>query len=176
MIQIVKQPIDEAALLESVRDPRCGAVVLFVGTTRQFTAGQETRKLVYECFETMASKELGRLRDEALERWPIVHCAIVHRVGTVPLSESSIAVAVSSPHRPEAFQAAQWLMDQIKKSVPIWKQEHGPDGTQQWIHPGVETEKQAATAASVAPSGDRSLSDSDSPANSPPTTGRSPSP
>ena len=142
MIHIVNQPIDEAALLETVRDPKCGAIVLFVGTTRQFTEDRETRELAYECFVELARKELERLRDAASERWPIGNCAIVHRVGIVPLAESSIAVAVSSPHRRDAFRAAEWLMDQIKQSVPIWKQEHWADGTQQWIHPGVETDTQ----------------------------------
>ena len=78
---------------------------------------------------------MEQLRDQAVEKWPILQCSIVHRVGRVELGESSIAVAVSTPHREASFQAAQWLVDSLKKQVPIWKREHWADGTQEWVHP-----------------------------------------
>lgn len=135
MIEITETTIDEAAVLNSVRSNGAGACILFVGTTRQFTDGRETTKLVYECYREMAIKKLTELHDAACSKWPIESCSIVHRVGTVAIGESSIAVAVSTPHRVDSFAAAQWLMDTIKKEVPIWKQENWSDGPSEWIHP-----------------------------------------
>ncbi len=68
-------------------------------------------------------------------QWPLVGCALVHRLGEVGLGEASVAVAVSSPHRRDAFAAAEWLMDRLKQEVPIWKQEHWADGSSEWVHP-----------------------------------------
>ena len=135
MIEITTQPIETDAVLKSVQSDLAGASVLFVGTTRQFTHGRETEKLDYECYEKMAVKKMNQVRDRASEKWPISECSIVHRVGTVELGESSIAIAVSAPHRAAAFEAAQWLVDTMKKEVPIWKREHWADGSQQWVHP-----------------------------------------
>lgn len=135
MIKIVTDPIDSAAVLRAVESTQAGASVLFVGSTRQYTGEQETLTLFYECYETMAVKQLARLRDQAQERWPIVHCAIVHRVGEVALGETSVAVAVSAPHRVASFEAAQWLMDSLKRDVPIWKREVWADGREEWVHP-----------------------------------------
>jgi molybdopterin synthase catalytic subunit len=78
---------------------------------------------------------MHQLRDQAQSRWPIIECSIVHRVGSVKPGESSIAVAVSTPHREASFQATQWLVDTLKKQVPIWKREHWADGSQDWVHP-----------------------------------------
>ena len=109
-----------------------GAVVLFLGTTRQFTAGRETASLDYECYADMARRKLEELETQARERWPLVGCAIVHRVGHVPLGDASVAIAVSSPHRREAFEAGQWLIDTLKQIVPIWKREHTDEGAD-WV-------------------------------------------
>lgn len=135
MIEITSDPIDTSALLESVSSPTCGAAVLFVGTTRQFTEGRETEKLAYECYQPMALQKLNQLRDRAMQKWDIQNCAIVHRIGVVEVEAASIAVAVSSPHRVASFEAASWIMDRLKKDVPIWKQEHWADGDRQWVHP-----------------------------------------
>ena len=135
MIQLTTDPIDAAGLLDRAQQPEAGAVVLFLGITRQFTAGRQTVELVYEAYHTMAEKELAKLEAEARRRWPLVECAIVHRLGEVPLSEASVAVAASSPHRGDAFDAARWLIDTLKESVPIWKQERWADGAARWIHP-----------------------------------------
>jgi molybdopterin synthase catalytic subunit len=139
MIEITSNPINTQVLLESVSSPTCGAAVLFVGTTRQFTDGRETEKLAYECYQPMAIKKLNELREAALEKWKIENCSIVHRIGIVQLEAASIAVAVSSPHRVASFEAASWIMDRLKKDVPIWKQEHWADGDRHWVHP--ENEK-----------------------------------
>src|SRR5262245_19543609 len=123
MIELTAEPIDVSSVLARVQRPEAGAVVLFLGVTRQFTAGRETVELAYEAYREMAEKELARLEREACQRWPIAACALVHRTGVVPVSEPSVAVAVSSPHRDAAFEAARWLIDTLKESVPIWKQE-----------------------------------------------------
>lgn len=135
MIQLTDEPIDVPALLQHVQRPEAGAVVLFLGTTRQFTAGRETASLAYEAYREMALKELERLEREARERWSLVACGIVHRLGDVPLTEASVAIAVSSPHRASAFEAGEWLIDTLKESVPIWKQERWADGAAAWVHP-----------------------------------------
>jgi molybdopterin synthase catalytic subunit len=135
MIEITHQPIETNKVLASVYSEQAGASVMFVGTTRRFTGDKETLKLDYECYEQMAIKKIQQLRDEAVERWPIQECSIVHRVGTVELGEASIAVAVSTPHRVASFEAAQWLVDSLKKQVPIWKREHWADGSLEWVHP-----------------------------------------
>jgi molybdopterin synthase catalytic subunit len=146
MIEITRKPIDTDAILRSVQDERCGASVLFLGTTRAVTDGQRTQSLEYECYEAMATSMLKDLTEQAQRRWPIVHCSIVHRIGAVEIGAASIAIAVSSPHRASAFAAGQWLIDTIKASVPIWKKELWADGRQSWQHPGsFETRAQRAT-------------------------------
>ena len=85
----------------------------------------------------MAEKKLAELEAEARRRWPLVGCAIVHRLGRVELGEASVAVAVSTPHRQAAFEAGKWLIDTLKENVPIWKKENWADGTTEWVHPGL---------------------------------------
>jgi molybdopterin synthase catalytic subunit len=138
MIDLTHDRIDAAALLDQVTSPDAGAVVLFVGTTREFTRGRQTASLDYECYDEMARKTLTDLERMARERWPIVDCAIVHRLGHVPLAEASVVIAVSSAHRSDAFDAGRWLIDTIKEEVPIWKKENWADGTTEWVHPGTD--------------------------------------
>lgn len=151
MIEITEHPIDEASVLASVKSDQAGAVVLFLGTTREFTAvgksNKQTVRLEYECYREMALKEIEALAAEARQRWSLIKLAIVHRIGEVPLGETSVAIAVSSGHRPAAFDAGRWLIDTLKEQVPIWKKENWADGTQDWVHPGLlaaETEKGSA--------------------------------
>jgi molybdopterin synthase catalytic subunit len=110
---------------------------LFLGTTREFTRGRRTQSLDYECYPEMAEKKLAELEAEARRRWPLTGCSIVHRLGHLELGEASIAIAVSSPHRHDAFAAGQWLIDTIKEVVPIWKCENWADGSREWVHPGL---------------------------------------
>jgi molybdopterin synthase catalytic subunit len=138
MIDIITTPIDTDAVLRRLASPDAGAVVLFLGTTRRFTEGRETASLDYECFAEMARDKLAELEAEARARWPLVACAIVHRVGHLEIGEASVAVAVSSAHRQTAFEAGQWLIDTLKQVVPIWKKENWTDGASGWVHPGLE--------------------------------------
>jgi molybdopterin synthase catalytic subunit len=135
MIEITTQPIDQARVLADVQSPAAGAVVLFLGSTRETTHGRTTASLDYECYPEMAERKLAELEAEARKRWPIIHCVIVHRVGHLEIGEVSVAVAVSTPHRDDAFHAGRWLIDTIKQEVPIWKRENWADGTTEWVHP-----------------------------------------
>lgn len=137
MIEIVTEPIDPAGLLAEVASPQAGAVVLFLGTARELTGDRRTASLDYECYPAMAREKLAQLEAEARRRWPLVGCAIVHRVGHLDIGEASVAVAVSTAHRQAAFEAGQWLIDTLKEVVPIWKKENWTDGESQWVHPGL---------------------------------------
>jgi molybdopterin synthase catalytic subunit len=136
MIQLTDSPIDTAALVDSARHPNAGAVVLFLGTTRELTDGRQTVALDYEAYREMAEQKLVELEAEARRRWPVIECIVVHRLGRVPLAEASVAIVVSTPHRRDAFAAGEWLIDTLKRDVPIWKREQWSDGTTEWVHPG----------------------------------------
>ena len=133
MIRLTTERIDTDAVLRSVLNNAAGAAVLLVGTAREFTAGRQTSSLEYECYPEMAEKKLAELLASASQRWPLIQTTIVHRLGHLELGESSVAVAVSTAHRREAFEAAQWIMDQLKEIVPIWKKENWADGSSQWV-------------------------------------------
>ncbi|MFO0943371.1 MAG: molybdenum cofactor biosynthesis protein MoaE [Pirellulales bacterium] len=177
LVELTQQAIDVQRLLRAVSHPDAGGEVLFLGTTRRFTAagsacrcsvvesvadsdanydavhqlaklsvsselapkpnsvGSITEYLVYEAHETMALKQMNQLARQAAERWPLKAVAIVHRLGKVCPEEASIAIAVCSPHRSEAYEASRWLIDSIKHDVPIWKQEHFADSSSSWVHP-----------------------------------------
>lgn len=122
-------------MLRAARQPAAGAVVLFLGVTREFTDDRQTVDLLYDAYRPMAERELAKLEAAARSRWPLVECQIAHRLGRVPLSEASVAIVVSSPHRRDALDAGGWLIDRLKETVPIWKQEQFADGTTQWVHP-----------------------------------------
>ena len=139
MIELTREPIDTNRILARISSTQAGAVVLFLGTVRELTGERRTLALDYEGYPEMAEKKLAELEAEARRRWPIIHCALVHRLGHLELGETSVAVAVSTPHRRDSFLAGQWLIDTLKEVVPIWKQEHWADGTKEWVHPGLNT-------------------------------------
>ncbi len=116
-VRVTGEPLDVAAVSAAVRDPRAGAVVVFEGVTR------EVGELEYEAYEEMALERLRRIGEEEAERHGLCAVALEHRVGTVPLSEPSVLVAASAPHRGEAFHGARALIDRIKTEAPIWKLE-----------------------------------------------------
>ena len=141
MITLTHDPIDYQALTESVRSNHSGAVVLFLGTVRELTGGRRTVALDYEGYPQMAEVKLAELEASARSRWPIDRVGIVHRLGHLELGEISVAVAVSCPHRQQAFEAGKFLIDELKVSVPIWKKENWDDGSTEWVHPGGEMSK-----------------------------------
>lgn len=138
MIELTRDVIDTQAVLDRAGSPAAGAVVLFLGTTRAVTAGKETESLDYDSYGLMAERKLAELESEARDRWPILKCEIVHRLGHLEIGEASVAIAVSTPHRVAAFEAGQWLIDTIKEVVPIWKKENWSDGTTEWVHPELD--------------------------------------
>jgi len=122
-LRITFAPIDEAALLaERSVASGMGAVVSFVGLVRGTESGVAIRGLEYESFERMAQRQFGLLFDELAKRWPIESVRLVHRVGVVKVNEPSLWVEIVAPHRGEAFAACRWLIDEMKRVVPIWKQ------------------------------------------------------
>ncbi len=136
MIQLTNEPIDTAEIADQARSANAGAIVLFLGTTREFTGDRQTVALSYEAYREMAERRLAELEAEVRRRWPVIECIIVHRLGVVLPTESSVAIAVSTPHRADAFAAGQWLIDSLKADVPIWKREQWSDGKSEWVHPG----------------------------------------
>lgn len=118
MIGITEQPIDIVSVLASVSSDKAGAVVPFIGTVRK---EEGIAGLFYECHPEMARRMLEKICDEAIGKWPVEKISVHHRVGWVPVKEASIVIAVSAPHRQEAFEACWFLIEEIKKEVPIWK-------------------------------------------------------
>jgi molybdopterin synthase catalytic subunit len=136
MIEITQGPIDHASITDRVRSDQAGAVCSFLGTVREMTGARQTVSLDYEAYPSMALKSLTDLETEARARWPIQDLAIVHRVGHLDLGEISVVVAVSCPHRHQAFDACRWIIDTLKEVTPIWKKEVWADGSEEWVHPG----------------------------------------
>ena len=132
MFRVSRTPIALDRLVRAVRDPAAGAVVAFVGTTRNQNAGRRVIRLEYEAFTRMAVGEMRRLAERARRRWPLRQVAMVHRIGRVPVGQASVAIVVSAGHRAEAFAACHWLIDRLKEIVPIWKREHFRGG-KVWI-------------------------------------------
>lgn len=135
MIEITNERIDTETLLAHVNSSQSGAVVLFLGNTREFTGEKQTTLLSYECYESMAISKLNELRDHAMSNWNLLDVAVIHRIGVVDLGETSVAIAVASEHRVAAFEAGRWLIDTLKEQVPIWKKELWSDGSSEWVHP-----------------------------------------
>lgn len=132
LIEITGRPISVDRLLEAAADPRAGAVVLFLGVVRDHARGRRVRHLEYEAYEALARRELERIASAVRERWPVARIAIVHRTGRLRVGEASVAIAASAPHRPEAFEAARFAIDALKRTVPIWKKEVW-EGGEAWV-------------------------------------------
>jgi molybdopterin synthase catalytic subunit len=141
MIELTHEPIDHARLTERARRPGAGAVVTFLGTVRDLTDGRVTTALVYEAYPGMAEKQMAAIEQEARSRWRVGELIMVHRLGRLDVGEVSVAVAVSCPHRDDAFDACRYTIDRVKEVVPIWKQENWSDGTTEWVHPGAAPER-----------------------------------
>src|SRR5947209_1342684 len=107
-------------------------MVVFVGSVREMSEGKQVHFLEYEAYEPMALRKLEEVSDEAKARWPVLAIAIQHRVGRLEIGDDAVVVAVSCPHRAEAFEACRFVIDRLKEVVPIWKKEHG-EGGQVWV-------------------------------------------
>jgi len=133
-VRLTKERIDPAKVLKSVGDPGAGAVVMFLGTVRDNSEAGRVDKIEYEAYEPMAEKRLAETEADVMRRWPATaKMKIMHRVGRLSIGDISVAVAVSSPHRAEAFEACRHAIETIKHDVPIWKRERLADGREVWV-------------------------------------------
>ncbi len=134
MFAVVREPIDAGALAQRVRTDACGAAVTFAGVVREWSDDdRRVNGLSYEAHEAMALAEFERIAGEARERFGPCEIAVMHRVGELQIGEVAVAVAVASPHRAEAFDACEYVIDELKARAPIWKKEHYVDGSGEWI-------------------------------------------
>lgn len=154
---VTTEPIDPAALIGRVGDAEDGAVLLFLGIVRDHNEGRAVSGMEYEAYAEMAERELGRIGSEAAELLGTDRLAVVHRVGVLAIGETSVAIAVSSPHRQQAYAASRYVIEEIKKRLPVWKREHYLDGERSWLPghtPRPETVPQHPSAV-TAPDGGR---------------------
>ncbi|MDF2946880.1 MAG: molybdenum cofactor biosynthesis protein MoaE [Bacillales bacterium] len=138
--EITDKPIITQDIINKVVDRNAGAVTTFIGTVRELTKGKKTLFLIYEAYEKMAVKQLSRIGDEIIEKWPNAKVAITHRVGKLEITDIAVVIAVSTPHRKDAYDANEYAIERIKQIVPIWKKEHWEDG-ETWVGNQLETEQ-----------------------------------
>ena len=127
--EMTVEPIDVGAVARRIVLPECGATVTLDGYAREWTKGKRTLHLLYEAYPSMALREMQRLGREAHDRFDIAHIGIVHRTGRLEIGETSVVIAVSAPHRRAAFEACEWAIRELKRTVPIWKKEVFEDGS-----------------------------------------------
>ena len=130
--ELTTDPIDISSVARRIVPPECGATVTLDGYVRQTTRGRETLHLVYEAYEPMALKEMAKLITQAREQFEISNVGIVHRTGQLEIGETSVVISVAAPHRKAAFAACEWLIRELKRTVPIWKKEVYADG-EVWV-------------------------------------------
>ena len=133
--RLVREPIDAQALLGAVARPANGALLLFLGVVREVNDGRAVTGIEYSAYEAMADRELAAIASEAAERFATPDIAIEHRLGALELEEASVGIAVAHPHRGAAYEASRWMIEELKRRVPIWKRERYADGTREWVDP-----------------------------------------
>lgn len=126
--EITTEPLDVGEIARRIVPVNCGAIVTLDGFVRKFTKGRETEYLVYEAYQPMALKEMKKLVESAKKQFEIENIGIVHRLGKLEIGETSVVISVASPHRRAAFEACEWLIKELKRTVPIWKKEVYADG------------------------------------------------
>lgn len=137
--EIVKEPISVEQVMAKVIHPHAGAINIFTGIVRELTRGKKTLYLQYEAYVEMAEKKLAQIGDEIKKEWPDARVAITHRIGRLEISDIAVCIAVSTPHRPDAYAASRYAIERIKEIVPIWKKEFWEDG-EAWIGDQKETQ------------------------------------
>lgn len=130
--ELTTAPIDIGSAARRNVPEECGATVTLDGYVRRFTRGRETLYLEYEAYEPMAIKEMKKLIADARGRFEIASVGIIHRLGKLEIGETSVAITVAAPHRRAAFEACEWLIRELKRTVPIWKKEVYADG-ETWV-------------------------------------------
>ena len=134
MIQLSVEPLQIGEIIDSVRDPAAGGIDVFIGTVRSRSADRDVVALDFEAYEPMALREMAGIIDEATKRWSLVTTAVVHALGRRLPGEAVVVIAVAAPHRAAAFEACRYIIDELKKRVPIWKKEIFTDG-EAWVQP-----------------------------------------
>jgi molybdopterin synthase catalytic subunit len=136
LVSVSDEPIDATEMLHFVADPSAGCSVLFTGTVRDHSPGRDgVSKLEYEAYGSVVEDKIADIVTDAMEQWPLIKVAAVHRTGSLEIGESAVMVAVSSAHRADAFPAARFVIDELKSRAPIWKKEHWPGGAE-WVEEG----------------------------------------
>jgi molybdopterin synthase catalytic subunit len=135
MFKITGEEIELGDVIRAVEAGDAGAIVHFLGVVRNNTEGREVSYLEYEAYPPMAEKKMAEIAQEIHEKWGLDRVAMIHRVGRLEIGEVSVAVAVASPHRREAFEACHYAMNRLKQIVPIWKREVWTDGEEEWVKP-----------------------------------------
>jgi len=138
LYEITRDPISVEKVIQKVIRNEAGAITTFIGTVREWTNGKRTFFLEYEAYEKMAVKMLDKIGQEIKEKWPNVKCAITHRIGRLEISDIAVVIAISTPHRKDAYEANQYAIERIKEIVPIWKKEYSEDG-EIWVGNQLET-------------------------------------
>jgi molybdopterin synthase catalytic subunit len=133
--RLVRRPISADALLREVAGPAHGAVVLFLGTVREQNDGRAVHGIDYSAYEPMAERELAAIAAEAGDGFGIAALVVEHRLGTLGLGDVSVGIAAAHPRRAPALEATSFVIEEIKRRVPIWKREHYADGTREWVDP-----------------------------------------
>jgi molybdopterin synthase catalytic subunit len=131
---IVEHRIDACALLDEVAQRRNGASILFIGTVRDVNDGAPVTALDYSAYTEMAETELAAIVLEASERWSTPDIVVEHRIGNLALGDASVAIAVAHPHRGEAYEASRYIIEELKRRLPVWKREHYVDGRSEWVN------------------------------------------
>lgn len=131
-VRITRSPIDPEKVLRAVRDRSAGGTVLFLGTVRDRNEGKAVRGLEYQVYRGMAEKRMKAIEAEVRARWPVRKMVMVHRYGRLKIGEASVAVAVASEHRSEAFEACRYAIDTVKRTLPLWKKESLAGGAEAW--------------------------------------------
>ena len=127
-------PVETAALRAELADPACGGYAAFEGWVRNSNEGLRVRRLEYEAYEALGSREGERILAEAVERFGVARAACVHRLGELEIGDLAVWVGVSAPHRDEAFRACRYIIDEVKHRLPIWKKEHYVNGDSGWVN------------------------------------------
>ena len=135
MFKITSDEIELGDVIRAVETRDAGAIVHFLGVVRNNTEGREVSYLEYEAYPPMAEKKMAEIAQEIHEKWGLDRVAMIHRVGRLEIGEVSVAVAVASPHRKDAFEACHYAMNRLKQIVPIWKREVWVDGEEEWVKP-----------------------------------------
>jgi molybdopterin synthase catalytic subunit len=135
LASLVRAPIDPIAIIRSVSNPGNGAVLLFLGAVRQVNDGRDVTGIDYAAYEAMAQRELEAIATEASTKFHAADVAVQHRLGELAVEDVSVAIAVGHAHRDAAYAASRFVIEELKRRVPIWKREHYTDGTREWVDP-----------------------------------------